>query len=143
VNVGNWRTVNIVGTIAPPDLAAARGFVNTGEDYSRFHPLCNHGFSICGLGDWVREDVLACGNLSERDYSIEDVAGTLRQMASVVPSLRLKVHCGGDYESTVCVATVTVAEGVVTVGAPEVAQLGGMDALAKGRLAELLDDTDR
>jgi hypothetical protein len=141
--MGNWRTVNIVGTIAPPDVADARAFVNTGDDYSRFHPLCNYGFSICGLGDWVREDVLACGNLSERDYSIEDVAQTLREMAAVAPSLRLKVHCGGDHESTACVATVTVAEGAVTVGPPEVGQLGGMDALAKGRLAELLDDAGR
>jgi hypothetical protein len=141
--MGNWRTVNIVGTIAPPDLAVARAFVNTGEDNDRFHPLCNYGFSICGLGDWVREEVLACGNLSERDYSVEDVVATLREMAATVPSLRLKVHCGGEHESTDCIATITVAEGVVTVGPPEVERLGGMDALAKGRLAAMLDDVDR
>lgn len=138
--MGNWRTVNITGTIAAADLPAAREFVNTGEDYGRFHPLCNYGFSICGLGDWVREEVLACGNLSERDYSLEDVAQTLRWMVEVVPSLHLKVHCGGDWESVDCIATVTVADGGVTVGPPEVAQLGGMDALAKGRMATLLDD---
>jgi hypothetical protein len=136
--MGNWRTVNIVGTIAPNDLPAARAFVNTGDDYSRFHPLCNYGFSLCGLGDWTAEEVLACGNLSERDYSVEDVAETLRQMVAVVPSLALKVHCGGDYESEDCVATITVAGGNVFVDPAEVAKLGDMVPLSKGRMAAFL-----
>jgi len=137
--MGNWRTVQIEGSIAAEDVPAARAFVNTGEDWDRFHPLCNYGPSLCGLGDWVGETVRAVGNLSERDYSVEAVADTLRKMAVYVPSLRLKVHCGGEYESTDCVATLTVLDGEVTVGPPEVTTVGvGLDELATGRLAQIL-----
>jgi hypothetical protein len=31
----------------------------------------------------------------------------------------LKVHCGGEYESGVCVATISVGEGLVVTGKPE------------------------
>jgi hypothetical protein len=127
-------TVNITGTIAPVDMPAAKTFVGTDED--RFHPLRNYSFSICGLGDWTAERIEACGNLSERDYTVEDVAATLRDMVAVVPSLRAKVHCGGDYESEDCVATITVADGVVSVGPPEVPKVGGLHALATARMAK-------
>ena len=59
--MGNWRTVEIEGSIAPVDLDVARAFVNTGEDWDRFHPLCNYGPSLCGLGDWVAENIAAIG----------------------------------------------------------------------------------
>lgn len=140
--MGNWMTVNIVGSIAAADLPAAKAFVNTGDDYNRFHPLCHDGFSFYGLGDWTAENIQACGNLSERDYTVEDVAATLRQMVAVVSSLRVKVHCGGDYESEDCVATVTVADGVVTVGPAEVPKVGGLAALAQGRMAALMGGLD-
>jgi hypothetical protein len=135
-------TVNIVGSIAAADLPAAKTFVNTGDDDNRFHPLCNYGFSIWGLGDWTAETVQACGNLSERDYTVEDVAQTLRQMAAVVPSLQAKVHCGGDYESEDCVATITVTDGVVSVGPAEVGRLEGLAALGQARMAALVDGLD-
>jgi len=123
--MGNWRSVDIEGKIAPEDLGAARGFVNVGEDWGRFHCLCNAGFSLCGLGDWVREEVSTTGNLSGRDYSIQDIAQTLAEMQTRVPSLELKVHCGGDWEDSKCVNTITVRPGAkVRVGAPEKETVG-------------------
>lgn len=136
--MGNWMTVNIVGTIAPDDLPAAKAFVNTGGDHNRHNPLCNYGFSVCGLDDWTAEQVQACGNLSDRDYTVEDVAEALRLMVVVVPSLALKVHCGGDYESEDCIATVTVADGVVSVGPADVPKVGGLRELAAVRMATLM-----
>jgi hypothetical protein len=131
--MGNWRSVDIVGTIDPEDVRAAKRFVNTGDDYDRFHALCNYGPSLCGLGDWANETVMATGNLSERDYEIEDVAETLREMAKQVPSLAVKVYCGGEWESTKCVATVNVAHGKVWISDPEVDEVGQMIG-AKGAM---------
>ena len=43
----------------------------------------------------------------------------------VAPSMLLKVHCGGEYESDGCVATISVGEGLVVVGKPEVVSVAG------------------
>jgi hypothetical protein len=75
--------------------------------------------SLCGLGDWPGEQVDRYGNLAERDYSPEDVAEELRKLVHIAPSMLLKVHCGGDWESDDCVATISVGEGLVVVGKPE------------------------
>lgn len=125
--MGNWRTVTITGHINPDDTPAARAFVDIGKDYGRFHCLAFTGMSLCGLGQWIPPhggEITAFGNLSERDYGPEDVAATLAEMAKVAPSLRVKVHCGGDWESTTCVATVTLDEDGARVGPPEVPTVG-------------------
>lgn len=136
--MGDWRTVNITGFIAPHDAAAAREWIFIQEymrddDYEkwdnspRINCLCFYGYSVFGLGMWIPENggpFSRTGNLSERDYGVEDVAETLRHLASIAPSLDMKIHCGGGWESTTCVATVTLHEGVVTVGPPEVQTVG-------------------
>lgn len=54
---------------------------------------------------------------------------------ALAPSLSLTVHCGGDYEDIRCVATVTVAAGVVTVDEPECATVAGIsEDLVRRRL---------
>lgn len=140
--MGDWCTVTIVGTIEPKDAPAARAFINTGEDWDRFHCLCNCGPSMCGLGDWMPRnggDFTAVGNLSERNYDAESVAETLQQLLAVAPSLKIKVHCGGPYESTDCVATVTAADGEVYVSDPEIETVGvGMDAAVAKNTIQLL-----
>lgn len=147
--MGNWMTVTIEGSIDPADAGAARAFVDITDgtrrfvnhmdvDWDRFHCLCFCGPSLQGLGLWIPEaggEFRAVGNLAERDYGPESVAETLRGLVAVAPSLRLKVHCGGDYESTDCVATVTVADGTVSLGSPEVAEVG--DGLAEMGIARL------
>jgi hypothetical protein len=37
----------------------------------------------------------------------------------LAPSMLLKVHCGGEWESEECVATISVGEGLVVTGKPE------------------------
>lgn len=141
--MGNWCTVTVVGEIGPADAEAARAFIATGEDWDRFHCLCFYGFSLGGLGQWIPAQggaFTAVGNLSERNYGPDSVAETLQEMVVLAPSLKVKVHCGGDYESTTCVATVTAAGGEVTVGAPEVDEVGhGFAELGQRRFAEFLE----
>ena len=73
------------------------------------------------------------------NYDINDVAEALRHMVTLAPSLELKVHCGGDYESDTCVATVTVHAGEVSVGPAEVPTVGeGLADLSVARLGAIL-----
>jgi hypothetical protein len=74
---------------------------------------------LCGLGAWPAGHMNRRGNLHERDYSVADVAKALERLVHIAPSMLLKVHCGGEYESEQCVATVSVGEGLVVVGKPE------------------------
>lgn len=143
--MGNWRTVTITGSIDAADVPAARAFVELGDrpvDWDRFHCLCWTGPSLCGLGRWIPKDggqIDAVGNLAERDYGVEEVAETLRNLVAVAPSLDVKVHCGGDWENTTCVATVTAREGQVTISDPEVAEVGGgLEDLATARLGAIM-----
>lgn len=124
--MGNWRTVNLRGTMAAGDVEKANEFLDPGEDYRNWTCL-SFTTGLAGLGRWPAEVINANGNLSERDYSPEDVAETLRELVRVAPSLDLKVHCGGDYEATDYIATVTVAAGIVTLGEPEVSKVKSVD----------------
>lgn len=139
--MGNWRTVNLTGTVDEAEVEALRTRLiydySTPGGFDNFGPLSFSPAtpSLAGVGDWVRPTIFACGNLAERDYGVEDVAETLRELVAPAPSLRLKVHCGGDWEDTACVATVTVADGVVTVGPAEVETVASVsDDEAMGRL---------
>jgi hypothetical protein len=125
--VGNWRTVNIMGTMSAEHAALLREALDYGDyaltgkmppgadclAFSSVHP------GLCGLGAWPAENMNRCGNLHERDYSVQDVAEALKVLVLFAPSMLLKVHCGGEYESQTCVATISVGEGLVVVGKPE------------------------
>ena len=128
--MGNWTTVNIHGQCSSEDLAELKAFVNSND----FHCLCNTS-GLCGLGDWSGEQINATGNLSERGYSIDDIVETIKPLAENCPSLKLKIHVGGDYESLECVGTVSVSHGDVSKGEPEIETLSGIseDAML-GRL---------
>jgi len=129
--MGNWRTIQIVGTcdraeVAKLKEAIAFDYVDP-KYYGKFHCLSNTG-GIAGLGDWAGEHINRVGNLAERDYSVVDVAEQLKALAAVAPSLKLKVHCGGDYEDRGVVATITVdgaaiAGGLVVIEPPEIESL--------------------
>jgi Tfp pilus assembly protein FimT len=124
--MGNWRTVNITGTIDAAETTAVREHLAYDYDDTaslrNFGPLSfnPHRPSLAGIGDWVNTEVSARGNLAERDYDVEDVAKVLRHLVILAPSMDLKVHCGDDWESTDCIATITVSGGRVEVGPPEV-----------------------
>lgn len=127
--MGNWRTVSITGTMTAGDAAKLRDFLSysydTPDGFDNFGPLSFNPIrpGLCGLGAWPADQVSACGNLAERDYSVEDVAGELRKLVSLAPSMLLQVHCGGDWESDECVATVLVGEGLVRTVKPQQAKV--------------------
>ncbi len=138
--MGNWRTVTMHGTVDRGEvdqLRAACAYDVYGEDWGDFGPLSFDPATpgLASLGDWVRPTIAAGGNLAERDYAVDEVAEHLRRLVLVASSLALVVHCGGDYESTACVATIVVAAGAVTVGPAQVAEVAGAtDEQAAGRL---------
>jgi hypothetical protein len=125
--LGNWRCVNIEGTMSAAHAAALRNLLDTGPDYEWdgwSEPYACLGFNVarpglCGLGAWPAATMSRCGNLAERGFTVEDVAGALTALLPVAPTMLLKVHCGGDYESETCIATVSVGEGLVVIGKPE------------------------
>lgn len=126
--MGDWMTVNIHGTINPEDVPAARAFVDVGDNWDRFHPLCTTIYGgVCGLGQWIPASggpFTAVGNLAERNFMVADVAEAAGRLAEVAPSLSLKIYCGGPYESLDCVATVLAGGGMpVMITDPEVPRL--------------------
>jgi hypothetical protein len=117
--------------------ALLRAALDTGDG---FELACEEAFCLAfssthpglgGLGAWPAETVSRCGNLHERNYSVQDVARALEALVHVAPSMLLKVHCGGDWESEECVATISVGEGLVVVGKPERATV---DAPSEGQV---------
>jgi hypothetical protein len=132
--MGNWRTVNMSGTIAEADIPALRERLsysyNTPGGFDNFGPLSfsTDSPSLCGLNNWVRPVVNATGNLAERDYSPEDVRAELEKLLAIAPSMLLVVHCGGDWESDDCVATIRTGEGLAVLLPPEVASVSGPTA---------------
>lgn len=139
--MGNWRTVQIVGTCDAKEVDALRAACAYSYDdpdtMGNFHCLSFNPTrpGLCGLGSWPGESMDASGNLAERNYGVEDVAETLRELVKVAPSLEVKVHCGGDYEGSECIATVTASNGSVEIGDPEVERVrGASDDEIEGRL---------
>ncbi len=129
--MGNWRTINIVGSIPTDELEAARktcfydymNFDNVPKGFQE-HALC-YGSSIglCGIGRWPDDQMNVTGNCFERDYDVEMVADALRIVVKAAPGARIKIHCGDDYEKLNCVATITYDGGEVVVGDPEIETL--------------------
>lgn len=137
--VGNWRTVQVTGTMSERDAVALRQylgyshrFITSGEArdpaWDHFGPLSFNRDqpSLCGLNDWPAARVARSGNLAERDYDVDDVGECLSELVKVAPSMLLVVHCGGDYESLDCVATIRVGEGLVAAVPPEVERIDPM-----------------
>jgi hypothetical protein len=135
--MGNWRTVNIIGTFDPSEVDAARRYLAADHESwmaGRVGPL-SISDGLCSLGEWPATTVMTAGNLYERNYSVQDVADHLTSLVVVAPSARLKVHCGDDYGSHTCIATITVTDDLVTVGDPEVPTVAPVpDDAATGRL---------
>jgi hypothetical protein len=126
--MGNWRTVNIAGTMSAADAARLCDLLDWGDyadrdrdvpreaeclSFSSAHP------GLSGLGAWPDTTMDRRGNLHERDYTVEDVHRALEALVVLAPSMLLKVHCGGEWESEECVATISVGEGLVVTGKPE------------------------
>ena len=108
--MGNWKRVEIIGTCDPSEVNALRAVVCV--DFTDDRWTCISGSSgICGLPRWPNAQIRAVGNLGERDYSAASVADALNHYLRSAPSLDVRVHVGGDYESDECIATVRIDEG--------------------------------
>lgn len=118
--MGNWRTVNLHGTLDPTEVGAVRAHLTDHSDYFGALSITQ---SLAGLGDWPAPQIDVAGNLAERNYSVRDVADALRQIVALAPSARLRVHCGDDWESLIPIATITAADGQVSIGPPAIPAL--------------------
>jgi len=141
--MGNWRTVWIIGKCGAEDLSALRQAVhvdlNDDNDWDKFHPLCFSGLSLCGLGDWPAEVINIVGNLAEREFVVGHEVGPLENLVKVAPSLEVKIHCGGDWESKDCIATVRAGNGTVALYAPEIETLPDIsEAQMMGRFMQII-----
>jgi hypothetical protein len=121
--MGDWRRVRVVGTCeSEPERRKLRELLAVGFADERWDCLCSGG--VCGLpnfGGSSEFDVV--GNLGERGYDEESVAGHLRVIAEACPSLALRVHVGDHYEEKGCVATVVLEAGEVRIEKPEVEEI--------------------
>lgn len=134
--MGNWRRVWIVGTcpheqaialsraLRADDLRAYMAGEPLPEDWPASHCL-KIGDGLCGLPDWPNMSRIdAIGNLYERNYTPEDVRDAAeRYVLPVAPGIDALIHCGGDYESDECVATVAVAQGRAELRPPTIPKL--------------------
>lgn len=121
--MGNWRRANVVGTCGAEDVKRLEEKLSFDEEtLDNFGPLVCGG--IAGLPNWGRKSFDVVGNLAERDYSAEQVGRHLEKLRGVCPSLRARVHLGGDYEVDECVETVVLGDdGKAAVVSPEVEAL--------------------
>jgi hypothetical protein len=129
--MGNWMTVMIEGEIPADEVGPLTDWLQgprfdggslDDPEWERVGPLTISG-GLAGLGAWPAETVMRIGNCYERDYTPESVADQLRAAMAVAPGMDLKVHCGGDYESSDVIASVLARGGEVGVGEPSRARL--------------------
>ena len=139
--MGNWMRLHLTGTCAESETEALKAALTVNlkgnfdsEAWRRVGPL-TISEGLCGLGSWSAAVVSAVGNAFERDYDEESVQAQLEKLVEIAPSLELTVHCGGDYESAKCVATVKVSNGKVELLPPGVETLPEIDEdVMMGRL---------
>jgi hypothetical protein len=92
--MGNWRTVNIAGTMSAADAARLYDLLDWGDyagrdrdvpreaeclSFSSAHP------GLAGLGAWPDTTMDRRGNLHERDYTVEDVHRALGGSGGACP----------------------------------------------------------
>lgn len=127
--MGNWRTVRIIGTMPADQVDALQRALcidwrAIGEEWPEFKPLCYSRIpSVFGVGAWPAAKINAFGNLSERDFSVQAIADHAGELLAIAPGLAIKIHCGGEWETRECVATITVDQNGAQVGRPEISEL--------------------
>ncbi len=147
--MGNWRTIDIQGHMAVEEAVQLRedltyDYVSDAAKEPISVCLC-FGSGLMGLGQWVKKDGLLAGqgNLFERDYGVEDVKRGLEAIAAKYPTFTAVVHCGGEYESAECVASLFAARGQVWQVDPLVPTVGGApDSVIEGRLLKAVFGID-
>lgn len=126
--MGNWRRVQIVGTCEEEDIEILRKAITWDQkSLENFHCLMFTG-GVAGLPDWARDRIKVVGNLAERDYDMDDVVEALKDLHKIVPSLNVRVHCGGENEDEKCVATVELMKNQVTILTPQIKEIPEISA---------------
>ena len=120
--MGNWTKVQIIGTCAAGEVGRLRNWIGMSYEDSRWSCLCHTG-GFSGLPNWGDAKINAVGNLAERGYSIKAIAVHATKLLLICPSLRIKIHVGGDYESSECVATINAHDPSAIIGDPEIETL--------------------
>lgn len=115
----SWVRVEIQGSCREVEVSALQKALILGLE--PLHSLTSLG--IYGLPNWAAPSIYAVGNLSERSLGAEEVAVALARLAEVAPSLNVTVNVGGERQSDVCVKTVALQEGKVSMLAPEVVRV--------------------
>lgn len=126
--MGNWRRVQITGACAASEVSDLRDILAL--DFVDPHWGALHNGGVCGLPNWAAENINVVGNLGERDYSPEAVAQAAEDLSQVAPSLCLEIHCGGNYESDECVATVILRDELATVVGPKIPTVPALNEVA-------------
>lgn len=117
--MGNWMKIKIEGSCEAKDVASLEKALDSGKDFENLHCLSSTRGPL-SLPMWAAKEINVVGNLAERDYTVEDVANQLKRLAEVAPSLKVKIHCGGEFESPDCIATITLKGGEASIGEPEI-----------------------
>lgn len=120
--MGNWRTVQIIGSCSKEDTSALRKAIiyDIHSDARQEFYCLSHTGGLAGLPMWPAETINAIGNLAERGYAVNDIAEALRELVQIAPSLSVKIHCGGEWESKSCVTTIHLKDGKITINPPEI-----------------------
>lgn len=123
--MGNWRTVNMTGSMSAEEAADCRKILDGWEGFETPAACFSMFKSICGINWWVKENgtIEAYGNLAERDFDNDDIETGLKFLAEKYPSMELTLHSGSDWESLTCSATFVVKNGEVQRLAPQVEEL--------------------
>jgi hypothetical protein len=120
--MGNWRTVNLVGTLSTEDAKKVHDYLELNYQHNDWN--CLHNGGIYGLPNWGETIIDCVGNLAERNYDAEDILEELEKIAIFAPSLSIIVHCGGNYESNECVSSIVFNQGKGEIVEPLIDKIG-------------------
>jgi len=109
----NGRRIAVTASFCEDDLAALEECV---EECTKAAAALFRPDKLDGDPEGPSVDVTG---ILEGDHDIDDIEKQFRIIAQAVPSLEAKAHIGAQWESKWCVATLSLQDGIVTVGSPE------------------------
>jgi len=111
------RRIHIDGTCNPAEVGRLREYLLGRPGDDEFGPLHREG--MIGIPCWAADRIDEVGHLCGEGYTVEDLVAELEHIAeTVAPSLCVRVHVGGDGDSSTCVKTVSISGGVSFVFEP-------------------------
>lgn len=93
--------------------------------------------SICGINNWVSENMNITGNIG-KDASNEEIMKEWLFIAAKFPQLEGEIHVCGDYESSKCIGKVRIENGAAYWEPPSVKKIKNDEFTQGFNLATLL-----